>query len=92
MASLTPSRARLEKPGPDSGNEGELKMEEKTTNAGAESAAAGHGCFICNVALPLMERYSLSESTNDHFPQRARRVPEGDSQPHRFAHRPPVAS
>jgi hypothetical protein len=43
----------------------ETRTNSANTSAGAESAA-GHGCFICNVALPLMERY-WSESTNDHF-------------------------
>jgi hypothetical protein len=45
-------------------------MKETTTNTGAGSTTAeapsGHGCFICNVALPLMERY-WSEATSDHF-------------------------
>lgn len=46
-------------------------MEEKTTSTGtaaegAPSAAPGPGCFICNVALPLMERF-WSDATSDHF-------------------------
>ena len=44
-------------------------MEENTTNTATESAAAqvhGPGCFFCNVALPLMERY-WSDATRDHF-------------------------
>ena len=51
-------------------------MEEKTANAGTASQGApagapsgvpsGPGCFICNVALPLMERY-WSDATSEHF-------------------------
>jgi hypothetical protein len=46
-------------------------MEEKTTSTGtaaegAPSAAPGTGCFICNVALPIMEHF-WSGATSDHF-------------------------
>jgi hypothetical protein len=46
-------------------------MEEKTTSAGSgaqasEANAHRPGCFICNVALPLLERY-WSDATRDHF-------------------------
>ena len=43
-------------------------MEEKTTSAGTASqgAPSGPGCFICNVALPFMER-CWSDVTSEHF-------------------------
>jgi len=46
-------------------------MEEKTTSTGtasegAPSGAPGTGCFICNVALPFMER-CWSDATSEHF-------------------------
>jgi len=42
-------------------------MEENTT-AGTAAPAEHHGpgCFFCNVALPLVERY-WSDATRDHF-------------------------
>jgi hypothetical protein len=43
-------------------------MEDNTTSTGTTSptAHAGPGCFFCNVALPLVERY-WSDATRDHF-------------------------
>jgi len=46
-------------------------MEENTTSTGTGTEGAaphvhGPGCFICNVARPLFERY-WSEATRDHF-------------------------
>ncbi len=37
-------------------------MEEKTAGA----PQAGHGCFICSTAVPLLEKM-WSEATRDHF-------------------------
>lgn len=45
-------------------------MEENTTSTGTASesarAHAAPGCFICNVALPMMERF-WSDATSEHF-------------------------
>lgn len=44
-------------------------MEEKNTSTGTQampSAAPGTGCFVCNVALPMVERF-WSGATRDHF-------------------------
>jgi len=44
-------------------------MDEKTASTEAGSAPAGeagHGCVLCNVVLPMMERY-WGEATSNHF-------------------------
>jgi hypothetical protein len=45
-------------------------MEENTTSTGTASESAGAhaapGCFICNVAMPMMERF-WSGPTCEHF-------------------------
>ena len=46
-------------------------MEEKTASAQASAPAHEHGCFLCSMALPLLES-CFPEATRDHF--RASRV------------------
>jgi hypothetical protein len=41
-------------------------MDEKATDAGTGSAKAAPGCFICETAMPLLER-CLGGATLDHF-------------------------
>lgn len=41
-------------------------MEAKAANPGTGSEKAASGCFICETALPLLER-CLGASTIDHF-------------------------
>jgi hypothetical protein len=41
-------------------------MEEKTTGAGTGAPHMGHGCFLCEVALPMIER-CWPEDVRHHF-------------------------
>ena len=41
-------------------------MEEKTTGAATGAAYPGQGCFLCSVALPMLER-CFPEDVRDHF-------------------------
>jgi hypothetical protein len=41
-------------------------MEEKSANAGTGSERAASGCFICETALPMIER-CLGTETVGHF-------------------------
>jgi len=40
-------------------------MEEQTAGAG-HSTYAGHGCFLCATAIPILEKL-WSDATKDHF-------------------------
>ena len=60
-------------------------MEDKPTGDGRKQPS---GCFVCNTALPLLER-CWSEATRDHFRNSRIEFLKGDAQPDRRPHRAP---